>query len=127
MTGKAAQNDIQSIVTTIVRAMNDVVQLQASRRTTAVDATAATISMPHQPGDARRNILIRALGRGRVDRSDVLRVAHRTLNGRSVDRDLRASAVLPALPAALAHRDRDLELRAAGRLRLRSAVEHRIA
>src|SRR5688500_15116430 len=70
---------------------------------------------------------MRALGRIAVDRADVLRVAQRALDGSGADGDLDAGAVLPSLLAALAGRDGDLKLRAAGRRFPRRTVEHRAA
>src|SRR5213078_2096704 len=116
MTTATAQDEVQRVVTAAVGAMDDVVQLEPSCGAAAIDAAAAAVAAPHEARDARRNILIRPLGRRTVDRSDVLRVAHRAVDRRWPDRDPRASALLPALPAALAHGDGDLELRAAGRL-----------
>src|SRR5213078_1904350 len=112
----AAQDEVQRIVTAAISTMDDVVQLEPSCGAAAIDAATAAVAAPHQARDARCNVLIRPLGRRTVDRSEVLRVAHRAVDRRRVDRDLRAGAFLPALPAALAHRQGDLELRAAGRL-----------
>src|ERR1044071_4009369 len=94
-----------------VGAMDEVMDLESSRRPAAGHAAAAPVAPPHQAHGARRYVLIRALGYGAVDRSDVLRVAHRPVDRRMFDRDLRARAFLPALPAALAHRHRNLILR----------------
>src|SRR4051812_17450212 len=94
---------------------------------TAGHAATATIATPHEAHDARRNVLVRALWRGAIERSDVLGIAFGALDCGRSDRDLRACAVLPALAAALAHRHGDLVLRTAGRLSRRGAIEHRVA
>src|SRR5882724_8354909 len=99
--------------------------LQPSRRPAPRYTTATAVATPHQPRDAGRDILVRALGRGAIDGSDMLRIASCALDRGGVDRDLGASAVLPTLTAALTHGHGDLELRAAGGLARRSAVEHR--
>src|SRR5213078_1108979 len=110
MTMTAAQDEVRCIVTAAIGAMGDMVQLEASRGAAAIDAATAAVATPYEPRDARRDVLIRPLGRGAIDRADVLRVAHRAVDGRRLDRDLHAAAFLPALPAALAHGHRDLEL-----------------
>jgi hypothetical protein len=53
-----------------------------------------------------------------------LGVAHRAIDVRRADGDLRTGPVLRALTATLAHGHGDLELRAAGGLGLRCAIEH---
>src|SRR5688572_13993865 len=81
--------------------------------------------MPHEPRDTRRDILMRPLRRLAVDRANMLRVAQHALDSGGTDRDLRTRAVLPALLAALTHRDGDLELRAARGLVRSCALQHR--
>src|SRR4051812_12390128 len=112
---------------TTIGAMDQVMELQPAGRATAVHATAASVAAPHEAHDARRDILIRPLRLIAVDRSDVLSIAQRAVDRGRVDRDPRTRAVLPALAAALAYRDRDLEFRAAGGLGPRRTIEHRAA
>jgi hypothetical protein len=124
VTRAAQQAEVRSLMASAVGAMDQVMDLQPSRRPAAGHAAAASVSAPHQARGARRDVLIRALGYGAVDRSDVLSVAHRSVDRRGFDRDLRARAFLPALPAALAHRHRNLIPRPARDLRARRAIEH---
>src|SRR5512140_1118168 len=101
--------------------------LESSSGATAGHAATAAVATPHETHDARRDVLVRALWRGAIERSNVLGIAFGALDGGGPDRDLRACAVLPALAAALAHRHRDLVLRTASRLGGCGAIEHRVA
>ncbi|HEX2688400.1 MAG TPA: hypothetical protein VHN14_17340, partial [Kofleriaceae bacterium] len=127
MTGTAQEDEVPGIVAAAVYTVNHVVELEPSRRAAAIAAAAAAIAAPHQARDAGRNVLVRPLGRGAIDGSDVLGIAQRAIDRRRIDGDLRAGAFLPALAAAATHDDGDLELRAAGGLGRRRAVEHRAA
>lgn len=95
-------------------AVHDVVNLEPAGRAASRRLATPAIATPHEADDARRNVLRRTRGNGGIEIPDVLRIAVRTLDGRGVDRDSFPGAILPALLAALAHRDRDLELRATG-------------
>src|SRR3954468_2114050 len=110
-----------------VDAMDHVMDLETSRRTATRHAAAASVATPYQASSARRNILMRTLGHRAVDRPDMLSVAHRTIDRRGLDRDLRAGPVLPALPAAPTDGHRDLVLRPTGSLRGHRTIENRAA
>jgi hypothetical protein len=125
--GTTQQTNIRSIVAAAVRAMDDVVELERPRGSTAGHAAASAIATPHQTRSARWDVLMGALGHGTVDRSDVLRVAQCALGRRRFDRDLHAGALLPALPATLAHRHCDLVLRPPSALGALNATECRAA
>src|SRR6476646_1085301 len=102
--------------------MNNMMQLEPAGRATPIDPAAATVATPHEARDTWRNVLVCTFRRCAVDRSDVLRVAHRAIDRRGIDRDLSPGAFLPASLTALAHRDGDLELGAAIGLDPRRAV-----
>jgi hypothetical protein len=121
--GSAAEHEVQSIVAATVGAVNDMVQLEGSRRSAASYAATSAVATPHEPRDARRNVLVRPLGCGAIDRSDVLCIAHRTVDRRRVDGDPSTAAFLPALTASLAHGHGDLVPGAAGGLGRRRAVQ----
>ncbi|HEX3760490.1 MAG TPA: hypothetical protein VHW23_17360, partial [Kofleriaceae bacterium] len=99
VTRAAQQHQVRSVVAAAVGAMDQMMTLQPSRRPAARHPAATAIAAPHEAHGARRNVLVRALGRRPIDRSDVLRLAHRALDRRGVDRDLSACAFLPALRA----------------------------
>ena len=75
-------------MTTAIDAVNEMVELQPSRRPTAKYAATTSVATPYEPRDARWNVLIRALQRRTIDRSDVLGIARGTLDRR--DLELRA-------------------------------------
>src|SRR5678815_5240785 len=127
MTARAAQYDIARIVSAAVGAMNHMMELEAARRPASIHPATSAVAAPDEAGDARWDVLVRTLRRGAVDRPDVLRVAVRAIDDRGVDCDLGASAFLPALLAAAADGERDLELRAAGGLAGRCALERSTA
>jgi hypothetical protein len=127
MTGAAQEDEVPGIMAAAVDTVNHVVELEPSRRATAIGAAAAAIAAPHQARDAGRNVLVRPLGGGAIDGSDVLGIAQGALDRRRIDGDLCAGAFLPALAAAPTHGHGDLELRAARGLGRRRAVEHRAA
>jgi hypothetical protein len=127
MTARAGQYDIRCFVAATVGTVDQVMQLEASRRAAAIHPAATAIATPDETRNARRNVLVRPFRRRTVDRSNMLRIAHRAFDRRGGDRDLRAGTLLPALAAALAHRDRNLELRATRGLAGRRAIEHRAA
>src|SRR4051794_19776759 len=110
-----------------IGAVHQVVNLQRARRAAAGHAAAAAVATPDEAHHTGRNVLICALGAIAVERADALRVAAGALDRCDVDGDRGSAALLPTLPAALAHRDGDLELCAPGRLIGRCAVEHRVA
>src|SRR5207253_9753322 len=91
-------------------------------RAAARGLAAAVIARPHEPRDARRNVLVRALGTIAIERADVLRIAARASERRRVHRDPRAADRLRSPVAGRAHGERDLELRAAVGRRARGAV-----
>src|SRR5262249_25457061 len=107
--------------------MNQVMDLDPACGSTPRHAAATTVATPDQAGDAGRNVLVCARWRGAIDRSDVLRIALGALDRGGADGDLRARAILPALPAAFTHRHRDLKLRATGGRGRRGAALHRVA
>src|SRR5512143_4132894 len=99
----ARKRQIRCIVTTAVGAMNQVMDLDPACGSTPRHAAATTVATPDQACDAWRNVLVCALQRAAIDRSDVLRIALGTLDRGGADCDLRARSVLPALPAAFTH------------------------
>src|SRR4051812_40888574 len=107
--------------------MDKVVELQSSRRAATIDAAATAIPTPDEARDVRWDVLMSAVRHGAVDRPDVLSITHRTFDDGRCNRDLRAGALLPALTTPLAHRERNLKLRAAGRLAGWRAIEDRAA
>src|SRR5688572_4044557 len=121
----ARESDIPCIMRPTVRAMDNMMQFQIARRAAAGNAAPSTVAMPDQARDARRDVLIRALGDIAVHRSDMLGIAHRALDGVRADGNTQTTAILPSLTAAFADGHGNLESRAAGRLCRGSAVEHR--
>jgi len=104
--------------------MHQMVNLDTSGRAAARNSAASAVATPDEPYDARRHILVSALGNRTVDRSDVLGIAACALERGCADGELRTGALLPALTAALAHDHGDLVLRSTGRLGHRCTIEH---
>src|SRR5262249_41911894 len=107
--------------------MNQVMDLDPACGSTPRHTAATTVATPDQACDAWRNVLVCALWRGAIDRSDVLSIALGALDRGGADRDLRARAALPTLPAAVTYSHRDLKLRTTGGLGRRGAALHRAA
>jgi hypothetical protein len=73
---------------------------------------AALVAPPQEPSDSRRDILVRPLRDLCIERTEVLRIALRALDGSIPDGHHHAAAELPAVATAAAQRHRDLVLRA---------------
>jgi hypothetical protein len=110
-------------VAATVGAMDQMMQLEPARGTTTGSPAAAAIATPHEARDARWNILMRPLRRTAVDRTDMLSIAHRPIDRRGIDRDLRPGTFLPSPSAALADRDGDLKFGPPGQLGRARIVE----
>jgi hypothetical protein len=70
-----------------------VVELQPSRRAAAIAAAATAIAAPHQARAARRNVLMRPLGGGAIDGSDVLGIAQGAIDCCRIDGDLQITTL----------------------------------
>src|SRR5262249_14601189 len=107
--------------------MNRVMDLDPACGSTPRHTAATTVATPDQACDAWRNVLVCALWRGAIDRSDVLSIALGALDRGGAECDPPPRGVLRASPAAVTRRPRDLRLRATGDLGRRGAALHRVA
>src|ERR1043165_2484600 len=105
----AQEHAVQCIVTATVLAMDNVMQLQPACRAATIRAAPTAVAPPDETHHTGWNVLVRSLGRIAVDRPDVLCIAVGALHGSAVDRDLCTRTFLPALLAAPAGRDDNLE------------------
>jgi hypothetical protein len=90
----AQENQIQDLMTTAIDAVNKVMDLDPACGSTPRHTAATTVATPDQAWDAWWNVLVCALWRAAIDRSDVLGIARGALDRGGADRDLRARAVL---------------------------------
>jgi len=105
---EAQDGDISGIVVAAVLPVDDVMQIQPSRRAAALDGASSAVALHHQPARRRRDVRLGTLGLLGVERADVVRVARRTIDRGRRQLDLPPAAELPATPAVLADRDGDL-------------------